>query len=175
MARAYPPHPGIPGRTAGHRGAAPRRGGHRLRTRQGPGALRAAPGPWSVVRRRGRQFFLAGTAVGSAGLAERARVTRAEVALAGEDVRAAGVVFLAGAAALTVVDFSVTGVAPEFGASTAFSAFALVVSATSSIVSSALVATLLALAAVFCATEVALLEASTTVSAVSSSTSSRAS
>ena len=55
------------------------------------------------------QFFLAGTAVGFAGLAVRARVTRADVAVAGEALRAAGVVFLA-----------VTGLAPEFGASTAF-------------------------------------------------------
>ena len=81
----------------------------------------------------------------------------------------------AGSAALTVVDFAVTGLAPESGASTAFSAVALVVSAASSTLSSALAATLLALAAVFCATEVASLEASTTVSAVSSRTSSRVS
>src|SRR5829696_6260941 len=99
------------------------------------------------------QFFLAGTEVGFAGLAVRARVTRADVALAGEALRAAGVVFLA-----------VTGLAPEFGASTAFSALALVLLAASSTLSSAL-----------CATEVALLDTSTTLVALSSSTSSRVS
>src|SRR3978361_891647 len=110
-----------------------------------------------------RQFFLAGTARGLAGLAVRARLTRAEVALAGAFL-AAGVVFLA-----------VTRWAPEFGASTAFSALALVLLAASSTLSSALSAILVALAAVFCATDVALLETLTTVVALSSSTSSRVS
>src|SRR3954447_20140704 len=46
-------------------------GGQMSETRQGPGALHAAPGPWSSDVRRRRQLFLAGTAVGSAGLAVR--------------------------------------------------------------------------------------------------------
>src|SRR3954454_19679299 len=50
---------------------APRRRGQLSETRQGPGALHAAPGPWSLDVRRRRQFFLAGTAVGSAGLGGR--------------------------------------------------------------------------------------------------------
>src|SRR3954467_1472754 len=85
-----------------------------------------------------RQFFLAGTAVGSAGLAVRARVTRAEVALAGAFL-AAGVLFLA-AGAVGAGAF----VAAGFGASTAFSAVALVDSAASSTLVSALAATLVA-------------------------------
>src|SRR4051812_16194277 len=60
-----------------------------------------------------RQFFLAGTAVGSAGLAVRARVTRAEVALAGAFL-AAGVGF-----------FAVAGLGPHLGAPTALSGAAL--------------------------------------------------
>src|SRR5688500_4586395 len=55
------------------------------------GALR---GP---VRRAERQFFLAGTAVGSVRLAVRARVTRVEVPLAGAFFAAAGVALRAGA------------------------------------------------------------------------------
>src|SRR3954453_7660072 len=148
---------------------APRRRGQLSETRQGPGALHAAPGPWSLDVRRRRQFFLAGTAVGSAGLAVRARVTRAEVPLAG-DLRAAAVVFLA-AVASVLAGFG----SPAFGGFRPLakaSAVALVASAAASTFSSALAATLVALAAVFCATEVTSLEASTTASAVSSSTSS---
>ena len=52
-------------------------------------------GPGRATSDARRQFFLAGTAVGFAGLADRARVTRAEVAFAGDAVRA-GAVFLAG-------------------------------------------------------------------------------
>src|ERR1700712_5529091 len=59
--------------------------------------------PW------GDQFFLAGTAVGLAGLAVRARVVVDAVALAGV-VRAAGLLFLAGAA--VVVAFGVVAVLP---------------------------------------------------------------
>src|SRR4051794_16000205 len=148
---------------------APRRRGQLSETRQGPGALHAAPGPWSLDVRRRRQFFLAGTAVGSAGLAVRARVTRADVPLAG-DLRAAAVVFLAAVASF-VAGFGSSTLA-GFGSSTTSSAVALVASAAASTFSSALAATLVALAAVFCATEVTSLEASTTASAVSSSTSS---
>src|SRR3954447_2803231 len=148
---------------------APRRRGQLSETRQGPGALHAAPGPWALDARRRRQFFLAGTAVGSAGLAVRARVTRADVPLAG-DLRAAAVVFLA-AVASVLAGFGSSTLA-GFGSSTTSSAVALVASAAASTFSSALAATLVALAAVFCATEVTSLEASTTASAVSSSTSS---
>src|SRR3954452_11490964 len=98
----------------------------RQRTVQGPGALVQLRGPGQCDVRGRRQFFFAGTAVGLAGLAVRPRVTRAEVALAGEDLRAAGVVFLAGVVAVPLVAFGVTGLAPEPGASTTFSAVALV-------------------------------------------------
>src|SRR3954453_13509475 len=148
---------------------APRRRGQLSETRQGPGALHAAPGPWSLDVRRRRQFFLAGTAVGSAGLAVRARVTRADVPLAG-DLRASAVVFLA-AVASVLAGFGSSTLA-GFGSSTTSSAVALVASAAGATFSSALAPTLVALAAVFCATEVTSLEASTTASAVSSSTSS---
>src|SRR5215213_10054057 len=49
MARAYPPDTLVP-----RNRASPGRDGPEdlFRTRQGPGALVAAPGPWSVVRRR---------------------------------------------------------------------------------------------------------------------------
>src|SRR3954470_18528154 len=151
-------------------------GGARRRqpTAQGPGALVQLRGPGQCDVRRRRQFFFAGTAVGFAGLAVRARVTRAEVAVAGEEFRAAGVVFLAGVPLVSVA-FAVTGLAPEPGASTAFSAVALVLLAASSTLVSALSATLVARAAVFCATEVALLDTSTTFVALSSRTSSRVS
>src|SRR3954454_15210088 len=55
---------------------APRRRGQLSETRQGPGALHAAPGPWSLDVRRRRQFFLAGAALGGAGPAGAARGTR---------------------------------------------------------------------------------------------------
>src|SRR3954466_5566890 len=75
--------------------AAPRRNpalpGRRGRDRA-PERVKQLRGPGRCDVRR--QFFLAGTAVGSAGLAVRARVTRAEVALAGAFL-AAGVVFFA--------------------------------------------------------------------------------
>src|SRR3954447_17435316 len=107
-------------------------GRRRQRTAQGPGALVQLRGPGQCDVRGRRQFFFAGTAVGLAGLAVRARVTRAEVALAGEDVRA-GAVFLAGVplvavpvVAVPLVGLGVTGLAPEPGASTTFSAVALV-------------------------------------------------
>src|SRR4051794_5635742 len=64
-------------------------------TAQGPGALMQLRGPGRTTSGVRRQFFFAGTAVGFAGLADRARVTRAEVAFAGDDLRA-GAVFLAG-------------------------------------------------------------------------------
>src|SRR3954471_10950127 len=113
------------------------------RTAQGPGARCAAPGPWAGgpgfpgSRQRVR---LAGTAVGSAGLAVRARVTRAD-ALAGVALRAA-VVLLRGA------------LLAGAGCSTALSAVALAESATSATCFSALAAALEAFAAVFCAIEV---------------------
>ena len=74
--------------------------------------------------------FFAGTAVGFDGRAVRARVTVLVVAFAG-DFLAAGLFFFAGVA-LAGVSLAVTGLAPEPGASTAFSAVALVVSAASS-------------------------------------------
>src|SRR3954452_7567671 len=154
MGAAYPQDPWIPGGRC-----------HRLGTDQGPGALMQLRGPGQgLTQKSDVQFFFAGTAVGLTGLAVRAWDTGAEVAVAGEASRAAGVVFLA-----------VTGLAPEPGASTTFSAVALVVVAASSTVVSALSATLVARAAVFCATEVALLDASTTLVALSSRTSSRVS
>src|SRR3954451_14084790 len=103
MVRAYPPE-----RPVARGDGAPDVTGPRSAARSS-GAL--------VGRRRGRQFFLAGTAVGSAGFAARARVTRAVVAFAGAFF-AAGLLFLAGVAFAT-----------GFGASTASSAVALVVSA----------------------------------------------
>src|SRR3954452_14269188 len=125
---------------------APRRRGQLSETRQGPGALHAAPGPWSLDVRRRRQFFLAGTAVGSAGLAVRARVTRADVPLAG-DLRAAAVVFLAAGASVlagfgssTLAGFGSSTLA-GFGSSTTSSAVALVASAAASTFSSASAAT----------------------------------
>src|SRR5687767_6145999 len=75
-----------------------------------------AIGPRSAVRCGARpvpqrscdQFFLAGTAVGSAGVAVRARLTRAEVLLAGAFFAAAEVVLRAGAgfSAERTVDFA---------------------------------------------------------------------
>src|SRR4051794_755582 len=116
----------------------------------GPRGADAAPGPWSCDVRWRRQLFLAGTAVGFVGLADRARVTRAEVAFAGEALRA-GAVFLAAVplVAVPLVAFGVTGVAPEPGASTTFSAVAFVLLAVVSTLVSALSATLVARAAVF--------------------------
>src|SRR3954453_16960200 len=88
-----------------------------LRTAQGPGARDRSSG--ALGRADRGQFFLAGTAVGSAGLAVRARLTRAVAALAG--ALRAGLLFLAGATFFAA-----------FGASTASSAVALVASAASS-------------------------------------------
>src|SRR5947209_7106076 len=105
-------------------------------TAQGPGALMQLRGPGRATSGVRRQLFFAGTAVGFAGLADRARVTRAEVAFAGEALRA-GAVFLAG-----VPLVAVTGLAPDLGASTAFSAVALVFLAASSTLVSAFSATL---------------------------------
>src|SRR3954454_6568608 len=105
-------------------------------------------GPDPVIR---RQAFLAGTAVGLAGLAVRARLARGlltdALVVAGVRLRAAGV-FLRGA--------RVAGA----GSSTTASAVSLTLSATSAVLLSALSATLAALAAVFCAIEVTSLEAS---------------
>src|SRR5205085_11526952 len=98
-----------------------------------------------------RQAFLAGTAVGSAGFAVRARLTRGvltdALAFAGLLVRAA-VVLLRGA--------RLAGV----GSSAAASTVSLALSAAWAVFFSALSATLVALAAVFCAIEVTSLEAS---------------
>src|SRR3954471_18489574 len=57
-------HPEIRGIGTTARGAL--EGGHISETRQGPGALHAAPGPWSSDVRRRRQLFLAGGAGGAA-------------------------------------------------------------------------------------------------------------
>src|SRR3712207_3116407 len=76
MAGGYPgggPRPGSCG--GAHPSETPARRGRR--TRQGPGALDAAPGPWSGPTCQ--SVFLAGTARGSVRLAVRARGTRAEV------------------------------------------------------------------------------------------------
>src|SRR5688572_6659104 len=89
---------------------------------------------------------LAGTAAGSVRFAVRARVTRAEVALV-DDVPAAALLFLP------------VAFLAGFGASTASSSSPLAASAAASTEDSACAATLVALAAVFCATEVTSLEA----------------
>src|SRR5688500_11848171 len=115
----------------------------------------------ALVEDRCRQLpvvFFAGTAVGFARRAVRARVTVLVVAFAG-DFLAAGLVFLAGAVvAVVAAGLGAAGlgavVVAAAGVSTALSTVALVDSAASSTFSSALAAALLALAAVFWATEV---------------------
>src|SRR5215218_5432604 len=129
MPRAYPQDCSDPGCTT--------------RDSTGPRSAVRSSGALSMIRRQLPVFFFAGTAVGSARRAVRARVTVDEVAFAG-DFLAAGLLFLAGVALVAVGS---AGVA--FGSSTAFSAVALVLSAATSTFSSALAATLLALAAVF--------------------------
>src|SRR3954468_18904711 len=100
MRPRYPPSPAD---RASRAGALPRPGG-RPRPERGRapqrGALRG-PGATGV-----RQFFLAGTAVGSVRLAVRARVTRAEVPFAGAFFAAAGVALRAGAVATGVAVFA---------------------------------------------------------------------
>ena len=138
------------------RGAATPDGG-RARTAQGPGALMQLRGPGRCDVRSGRQFFLAGTAVGFGRLGGAGAGHAGRGGLGGRGL--AGRRWSSWPACRSWPS-AVTGLAPEFGASTAFSAVALVVSAASSTLFSALSATLVAWAAVFCATEVTLLEAS---------------
>src|SRR5215212_795742 len=123
MAPAYASQGDESGSSRHHRTGAPRTEGQNA---TGHRSARGSSGAL-VDETSGRQFFLAGTTVGSAGLALRARVTPAEVTLAGAFV-AAGLLFLATGAVLTA----------GFGASTASSAVALVASAASSTFSSAL-------------------------------------
>src|SRR5688500_11286818 len=147
MSRAYPADPRRPADPGAPVSPAPRTEGTSLPGRDRAPERCRSSGALVGDRCQLPVVFFAGTAVGLAGRAVRARVTVDEVAFAGA-LLAAGLLFLAGAGSAGVglagVAFAVTGLAPESGASTAFSAVALVDSAASSTFSSALAATLLA-------------------------------
>src|SRR3954451_11352619 len=90
-----PRYPRSPADRASRAGALPRRGGRPCAGRERAPQRGALRGPDATGA---RQFFLAGTAVGSVRLAVRARVTGVEVPVAGAFLAAAGVALRTGAA-----------------------------------------------------------------------------